>query len=91
MSLALFFQHGRNCVFDIPVLKRLRLGEPTAEDKTSRSASPAEVSWSIRRNLGRSWRETSLACCGDQRRKETRRFPVTRSSTSHVSLAVVEI
>jgi hypothetical protein len=33
MSLALFFQQGCHCVFDIPVLKRLRLGEPTAEDK----------------------------------------------------------
>src|SRR5215831_11325221 len=27
------------------------------------------------RNLGRSRRKTCLACCGDQRWKETRRFP----------------
>jgi hypothetical protein len=36
--------------------------------------SPAEISGSVRRNLGRSWRNTSLACCRDQGWKETRRF-----------------
>ena len=34
--------------------------------------SPAEISWSIRRNLGRSWRRAKVARCCDQRWKETR-------------------
>jgi hypothetical protein len=33
MSPALFFQQRRQRVFGIPVLKRLRLGELTAEDE----------------------------------------------------------
>jgi hypothetical protein len=34
--------------------------------------SPAEISKPLRRNLGRSWRKTSLACRCDQRWKEAR-------------------
>jgi len=34
--------------------------------------SPAEISWSIRRNLGRSWRRAKVARCCHQRWKETR-------------------
>ena len=33
---------------------------------------PPKISGSFWRNLGRSWRKTSLACCCDQERKETR-------------------
>src|SRR5262249_2142558 len=36
--------------------------------------SPAKISKSVRRDLGRSWRKTPLACGCDQRWKETQRF-----------------
>src|SRR5262249_52663762 len=32
--------------------------------------SPAEISGSVRQYVGRSWRKTWLACCGDQGWKE---------------------
>jgi hypothetical protein len=40
--------------------------------RIERKESPTEISWSVRRDLGRPWCKTSLACCGDQGRKETR-------------------
>src|SRR5262249_26931866 len=52
--------------------------------------SPTEISWSVRRNLGRSWRKTSLACCCDQRWKEARRFPDRQVSTKGTVKAQVE-
>ena len=33
---------------------------------------PPKISWSVRRDLGRPWRKTSLACCCDQTWKEAR-------------------
>ena len=43
--------------------------------------STAEISGSFRRNLGRSRRKTSLACCCDQGWKEIRRFSNRQVST----------
>ena len=51
---------------------------------------PTEISWSVRRDLGRSWRKTSLACCCDQRWQETRRFPDRQVSTKGTEKAQVE-
>jgi len=51
---------------------------------------PAEISWSVRRNLGRSWRKTWLACCCDQGWKEARRFPDRQVSAKGAEKAQVE-
>jgi len=51
---------------------------------------PTEISWSVRRDLGRSWRKTSLACCCDQRWQETRRFPDRQVSAEATEKAQVE-
>src|SRR5262249_39937554 len=50
----------------------------------------AEISWSFRRDLGRSWRKTSLACCCDQTWKETRRFSNRQVSTKGTEKAQSE-
>jgi len=49
-----------------------RKGCPRPWDRIERKKSPAEILWSVRRDLGRSWRKTPLACCCDQRWKEAR-------------------
>jgi hypothetical protein len=51
---------------------------------------PAEISGSVRRNLGRSWGEAKVACCCRQRWKETRRFPDRQVSTKRTEKAQVE-
>jgi hypothetical protein len=46
----------------------------TARRTNERQKGTSQVSWSFRRDLGRSRRETSLACRRDQRWEEARRF-----------------
>src|SRR5262249_28278184 len=61
-----------------------------AVERIEGKKSAAEISRSVRRNLGRSWGKTSLACCCDQRWKETRRFPDRQVSTKAAEKAQIE-
>src|SRR5262245_39494523 len=58
--------------------------------RIERKEGPAEISRSVRRDLGGSWRKTSMACCCDQRWKETRRFPDRQVSTKGTEKAQVK-
>jgi hypothetical protein len=43
--------------------------------RVERQESPTEISQSLRRDMGRTRRKTTMACCCNEERKETRRFP----------------
>src|SRR5215813_8922967 len=59
-------------------------------ERIERKESPTEISRSVRRNLGRPWCKTSLACCCDQTWQETRGFPDRQVSTQGTEKAKVE-
>ena len=44
-----------------------RKGCPRPWDRIERKKSPAEISWSVRRNLGRAWGKAKVAGGGDQK------------------------
>jgi hypothetical protein len=56
------------------VVGRRRVGRTGGSVLRGRKVPP-KISRFVRRNVGRPWRKTSLACCCDQRWKETRGFP----------------
>src|SRR6516162_1927459 len=58
--------------------------------RIERKKSPTEIPWSVRRNLGRPWRKTLLACCCYQRWQETTRFSNRQVSTQGTEEAQIE-
>jgi len=67
-----------------------RRGCPRRWERFEGKESTAEISGSFRRNLGRSRRKTSLACCCDQGWKETRRFSNRQVSAKGTEKAQAE-
>src|SRR5262249_50235332 len=58
--------------------------------RIERKEGSTEIPWSVRRDLGRPWCKTSLACCCDQRWKEARRFLDRQVSTKGTEKAQIE-